>query len=515
MYKHFSKILIVLMVILSVFSVSCELNVEKSDSPVIEDNILRIPALAISRVYIAPEGYGQVKFFAVTNTGDSNIDLSPYSFAIDKTVHDKVQSLPKAVLGKGKTLFCINGFLADEGNEKSLKKFSDMFPEISSLKEYSGEELICEDMIWFGILGWYKGESSMEIVTDIKGDTWTTLDEVVVGGHTPRKPSAFLRNWSCVTGEDLGWYVLSATDDNDIYALDTGKYEGDSVRPNVPESDDSDPWENGKPDLGGDEVPNPNYPSGNGRTTAVDNVMLGYPDSVTFNDPKGENHYLVTKDSYVLSYNNSAHNPNWVSWHLTSEDMGNNKRYDCYHPEEQLPNSWAKVGDEHYAPAGYSRGHMCPNGERNGDRKMQDDTFSMANMVPQGTANNSGPWNQLENVLRSKCEGNKEAYIVAGPYGKIRNHVKNGMSIVIPEYTWKVALVIDKGSDDLMRINNGSSTVEAIAIWMPNENSRVHSKDHRSYGVSIDYVEQMTGYDFFAFLDDEEEALIEGRVYGR
>ena len=47
------------------------------------------------------------------------------------------------------------------------------------------------------------------------------------------------------------------------------------------------------------------------------NVALGWPDDVTTADARNRNNYLIERDAYALSFNDSKHIPNWVSWHVS------------------------------------------------------------------------------------------------------------------------------------------------------------------------------------------------------
>ena len=55
-----------------------------------------------------------------------------------------------------------------------------------------------------------------------------------------------------------------------------------------------------------------------------------------------------------------------------------------------------RVTDGSYSNSTYSRGHMCPNGSRNGNATMQAQTFYVTNQVPQiQNSFNSGIWSNL------------------------------------------------------------------------------------------------------------------------
>jgi hypothetical protein len=102
----------------------------------------------------------------------------------------------------------------------------------------------------------------------------------------------------------------------------------------------------------------------------------------------------------------------------------------------------------------------------------------------------------------------REVYIVAGVAGN-KGTVKGEGKIVIPEQTWKVALILprDRGLIDVVDYRD----VQAIAVIMPNEPG-VRNVPWESYLATIDAVEALSGYDVFALLPDEAEAAIESNT---
>ena len=135
-------------------------------------------------------------------------------------------------------------------------------------------------------------------------------------------------------------------------------------------------------------------------------------------------------------------------------------------------------------------------------------------MVPQAPDNNQGPWADLENFLRTLLPAN-EVYVVAGPAG-VGGSGDNGPAntiasghVTVPAFTWKVALVLPVGENDLSRI---SAATRTIAVIMPNQNSI--NSDWHTYLTTVDAVEALTGYDFFANVPDIVENSIEAGTDG-
>jgi DNA/RNA non-specific endonuclease len=100
-------------------------------------------------------------------------------------------------------------------------------------------------------------------------------------------------------------------------------------------------------------------------------------------------------------------------------------------------------------------------------------------------------------------------------------------AVSIPEFTWKIVVPLEAGQ----RINNIKATTEVIAIMVPNraglttpnvnfplpgENSRTITNWNRwqDWRVSIDYLENLTGYNFLSELPDSIQKAIESRDNG-
>jgi len=112
----------------------------------------------------------------------------------------------------------------------------------------------------------------------------------------------------------------------------------------------------------------------------------------------------------------------------------------------------------------------------------------------------------MENVLGDFARlQNKEVYIIAGVAGN-RGTVKNEGKIVIPAFTWKVAVVMPR-NQGLANIDDVSD-LEVIAAIMPNEPG-VRNVNWETYKTTVDAVEALSGYDLLALLRDDIEAAVE------
>lgn len=223
-------------------------------------------------------------------------------------------------------------------------------------------------------------------------------------------------------------------------------------------------------------------------------MLLGNPDNAS---ASGREHYLIRRPQYALSYNDTLRYPNWVSWHLNASDVGSLSRGQ-FQPDMSLPGGFTVISPGDYTRSGYDRGHNCPSADRTANRTDNDAVFLMSNMTPQTHGLNAGPWERLEAYCRELTKKGKECYIVCGHGFSAPTHQTIGRAkIAVPDFAWKVVVVLDdRGGDDINRINN---TTRVIAIRIPNVNT-VSREDWTHYVTTPAEIERATGLKFFTAL---------------
>ncbi len=257
--------------------------------------------------------------------------------------------------------------------------------------------------------------------------------------------------------------------------------------------------------------------------TVATGAVVPYDPSVhlTMGNPNGAitdinqpDNYLLEKPEYAISYNRGRGGPNWVSWHLSNDWTGSLTRVDTFRPDPRLPVEWNRVNQFDYTGSGFDRGHMTPSADRLATLPINQATFLMDNIIPQAPDNNQITWNNMEQALRTLTPAN-ELYIVAGGAGT-GGSGNNGPAttiaggrITVPAYTWKVALVIPKGENDISRVNCSS---RSIAVIVPNTNGT--NSDWTTYLTTVDSVETLTGYDFFSNLPEPIQRCVEAGING-
>ena len=134
-------------------------------------------------------------------------------------------------------------------------------------------------------------------------------------------------------------------------------------------------------------------------------------------------------------------------------------------------------------------------------------SYYFSNIVPQTADLNQGPWAALENYLGNRArDENKEVYIVDGPAGS-NGTIKGEGKIVIPSFTWKVALVLPL-NHGLADIHDYRDIDEVVAVIMPNQPG-VRNVDWTTYKKTVRDVETISGYDLFTSLPPKVRKAVE------
>jgi endonuclease G len=128
------------------------------------------------------------------------------------------------------------------------------------------------------------------------------------------------------------------------------------------------------------------------------------------------NTYSLCYTGYAVLFSGLTRTPLWSAEHLTAQRVRNSRgdtRVNSFHADPGLPPGvGAEMSD--YARGGYDRGHMAPSGDMP-DRQSQDESFSLANMIPQDPDNNRRLWAALESAVRDLAVESGELYVVTGP----------------------------------------------------------------------------------------------------
>jgi endonuclease G, mitochondrial len=160
------------------------------------------------------------------------------------------------------------------------------------------------------------------------------------------------------------------------------------------------------------------------------------------NSKLGQRTHPLCYRAYAVLESGVTRGALWSVEHLTAagiEGARGTPRLNLFHPDDHLPAA-DRAELEDYARSGYDRGHMTPSGDMP-DAEAQEQSFSLANMVPQTAALNRGIWERIESAVRGLARRRGEAYVVTGPAFQGTDIQQIGNGVLVPSSTWKAVYI--------------------------------------------------------------------------
>ena len=217
---------------------------------------------------------------------------------------------------------------------------------------------------------------------------------------------------------------------------------------------------------------------------------------------------LVRHAAFTLAYAEKFEQARWVA-HIIPQDVlqGTVFRTNDFRPDEKVSTGSAVEADYFlkklkadstwdYDGFGYDRGHLAPSADFRWSITALSESYYYSNMSPQLADFNRGAWGDLEDALRGYlyANTNTELYVVTGPV------LKDGLAVIkrgihkvsIPQQYFKVVMDF--------------TNKRAIGFLMPNE---AISKPLKSFAVTINSIEALTGLNFFNKLPEALQEQLE------
>jgi DNA/RNA endonuclease G (NUC1) len=251
---------------------------------------------------------------------------------------------------------------------------------------------------------------------------------------------------------------------------------------------------------------------------ATQSLTANYANNTEFGvpaDADASDDFIITHPEYTSSFSATRGTPNWVSYDLDASHFGAQDRCDCFTFDPAAAGIMTPYTTNAYTGSaaingfGIDRGHLARSFDRTAGSLDNAFTFYFSNIVPQASDLNQGPWADMENDLGDSARfGNREVYIIAGVAGN-RGTLKNQGLIVIPEYTWKVAVIMPR--DQGLASVDSRDDIRVIAAVMPNT-AGVRNVDWHTYITTVDSVEALSGYDVLSLLPDPIEIAVESNT---
>jgi endonuclease G len=187
-----------------------------------------------------------------------------------------------------------------------------------------------------------------------------------------------------------------------------------------------------------------------------------------FSNPKlGQNTRELCFQGFDVMHSGVTRTPLWSAEYLTREHVQMAKeetRSNDFHPEPRLPeDERSELSD--FKREKLDRGHMTPAGDQATDSAMEE-SFSLANMVPQDSKLNRGRWSRIEAYTRKIALNEGAEYVVTGPLFQGQQlRVLKGR-VVVPSSVFKLDYIPSKERAFVFVAENddaGNVTIMSVA----------------------------------------------------
>ena len=242
---------------------------------------------------------------------------------------------------------------------------------------------------------------------------------------------------------------------------------------------------------------------------------------------------ILVRRAYVVNYNTEWRIPNWCAYHITKDYLKTPERSNRFKKFRDDPDVEDAVNEDEYnglfSSLGYARGHYAPykilGGDRDGDGSYahldegegdQDEELTvfegnyMSNIAPQlhyGFNGGGGVWFKTERWVQDDVVSeNVDVWEYSGGLVHDDRHMERvgtNNSIVVPDQFYKVVI----------KENEGDYPDVLVFLFPHNDHKDdVIEKDIFKYLVSVDYLEAISGLDFFTNYSEAEQAEFESQV---
>ena len=224
--------------------------------------------------------------------------------------------------------------------------------------------------------------------------------------------------------------------------------------------------------------------------------------------------------NYSYYYNTTYYASLWTAYHLTAAHKSGNASNSKwkFNPNINEVYQIDMTGNSYntmYGVSNYSKGHQCPNADRLSNQQMNTQTYYCTNQTPQiQNGFNGSIWSALETAERNLVSNSDDVvYIITGPVYKTKSgnepityfEAATGQDaypaeVPVPNYYWKAMLKVKMSG-------NTVTSAKAIGFWF--DHKQYSNSNYAACACSVDYIEQMTGFDLFVNLPGDNNSGIE------
>lgn len=203
---------------------------------------------------------------------------------------------------------------------------------------------------------------------------------------------------------------------------------------------------------------------------------------------------IITHSYYTIGYFEKYRIPLWTYYEDTKEQMLQCllDRKGSFH-KDPLTDLMQADKDDYAMP--FEKGHLVPCEPMTFNGEAMKETFYYTNCVPQYEKVNSGRWRTLEKLVNNWTIDNLSLMIFTGNVVTENSPRRGPHEVVIPDYCFKIIL------------DYQLPEIKALAFLVPNKDEKLTAV--QDYVKTIDELEALTGFDFFADLPLDQQAKFE------
>jgi len=194
-----------------------------------------------------------------------------------------------------------------------------------------------------------------------------------------------------------------------------------------------------------------------------------------------EDNQIRRYNGYIISYNETCEQANWVYYLLKPSDLSGDKtkRLNKFRVDDSIKTGTAELKD--YKGSGYDRGHLKPAGDEPCDSTQMSETFYMSNMSPQEPSFNRGIWKKLENEVRNLALKSDSIIVITG--GVLKKGLKTigENNVCVPNHYFKVLYVYK------------ADKLNIICFVIPNKKS---NEELYTYRVNLNILQDFINIEF-------------------
>ena len=252
----------------------------------------------------------------------------------------------------------------------------------------------------------------------------------------------------------------------------------------------------------------------------------------TYMDPEVDitSHTDKTLRNYTYNYDRDMFTSLWVAYPLykgaiegsNSADWKKNPdvpdEYEINITKSSYGVNVGKVDNSGYDSTKdfYARGHQIPNADRKASASKNSQTYYTTNSTPQiDKGFNGGIWKSLEENVRNVASSTDTVYVATGAAFQKKGESQKSVIWILPQnetvkkcplpnFYWKVLLKVKRDSKGKF------TSASAVGFWF--EHKTYTNDSYTNYSVSVDQIEQWTGFDFFVNVPDSVEAVAEANA---